>query len=39
MGRMADTSEIVSPIIFLLSSASSYINGHNLIVDGGMSVW
>jgi NAD(P)-dependent dehydrogenase (short-subunit alcohol dehydrogenase family) len=38
-GRMADTSEIVAPVIFLLSPLSSYVNGHNLIVDGGMTSW
>jgi NAD(P)-dependent dehydrogenase (short-subunit alcohol dehydrogenase family) len=39
IGRLADTSEIVGPVIFLLSSLSSYVNGHNLIVDGGMTSW
>ena len=39
MKRMAKTEEIVNPILFLLSSASNYINGHNLVVDGGMSIW
>ena len=39
MKRMADTKEIVAPILFLLSDASSYINGHNIVIDGGMSAW
>lgn len=39
MGRMAETHEIVGAILFLLSPAASYINGHNIVVDGGFSSW
>ena len=35
--RMANTLDIVMPILFLCSNDSNYINGHNLIVDGGLS--
>jgi len=34
-GRMANLEDIISPIKFLLSSDSSYMNGTNLVVDGG----
>lgn len=34
-GREAYPSEIAAPIIFLLSPGASWINGVNLIVDGG----
>ena len=37
--RLAFTDEVVYPILFLLSSASSYINGHNIVVDGGYTSW
>ena len=39
MNRLAKRDEYRSAIQFLSSEASSYMNGHNLIIDGGRSVW
>jgi NAD(P)-dependent dehydrogenase (short-subunit alcohol dehydrogenase family) len=39
MGRVGQANEIVGPVIFLSSSASSFVNGANLIVDGGWTAW
>lgn len=39
MGRLAEIEEIVGPIFFLLSQDASYINGHTLVIDGGMTAW
>jgi NAD(P)-dependent dehydrogenase (short-subunit alcohol dehydrogenase family) len=39
MNRMAFADEIVGGVIYLASKSSSYTNGHNLIIDGGMSCW
>ena len=39
MERMAETEEITGPVLFLLSPDASYVNGHNLVVDGGMTCW
>jgi len=39
MGRLAEVEEMVGPTVFLLSGAASYITGHNLVVDGGLTCW
>jgi gluconate 5-dehydrogenase len=37
--RWADPTEIAAPVAFLMTEASSYINGQLLAVDGGMNAF
>lgn len=39
LGRNAEPEEIVGPVVFLLSDASSFVTGIDLIVDGGHTIW
>jgi NAD(P)-dependent dehydrogenase (short-subunit alcohol dehydrogenase family) len=36
LGRVGETSDIVGPAIFLVSDAASFVTGHILTIDGGL---
>lgn len=38
MGRLGETSDIANGAVFLLSEASSWITGQNLVIDGGLTL-
>jgi len=39
MRRLAQPEEISPAVVFLASSGASFVNGHDLVIDGGFSCW
>jgi len=39
IGRMAKAEEMIGGILYLSSDSASYVTGHNLVIDGGMTCW
>ena len=39
MGRLANVNEYQGTLIWMISDASSYLNGATIVVDGGRTIW
>ena len=39
MGRMAEVDDLVGAVVYLASEASDFTTGHDIIIDGGYTVW
>lgn len=38
-GRLGEVSDLQGGIVFLASSVSDYMTGHNLVIEGGQTLW
>jgi NAD(P)-dependent dehydrogenase (short-subunit alcohol dehydrogenase family) len=39
MNRMAEVTDLQGAVVYLASEASDFMTGHDLVIDGGYSVW
>lgn len=39
MGRIGEPWELAGAVVYLASDASSFVTGHDLVIDGGHTVW
>jgi NAD(P)-dependent dehydrogenase (short-subunit alcohol dehydrogenase family) len=39
LGRLAEAGDVAAAMRYLVSDASKYVTGHNLVVDGGRTAW
>ena len=39
LGRMGSKNDMAASLLFLCSDMSNYVNGQNIIVDGGLTAW
>lgn len=38
-GCLAEVTDLQAAIVYLASEASDYMTGHNLVIEGGQSLW
>ncbi|XP_014880211.1 NADP-dependent mannitol dehydrogenase-like [Poecilia latipinna] len=38
-GRLAQVTDLQAAVVYLASDVSNYMTGHNLVIEGGQSLW
>lgn len=38
-GRLAEVTDLQAALVLMASDASAYMTGHNLVLDGGHTLW
>ena len=39
IGRLGEVEDVQGALLYLVSNASSFVTGQNLVVDGGYTIW
>ncbi len=39
MGQLAEVTDLQAAVVYLASEASDYVTGHNLVIEGGQTLW
>ena len=39
LGRLGQPGDLQGAVVYLASDASAYVTGHDLVVDGGYTLW
>jgi len=39
MGKLAEVTDLQAAVVYLASEASDYMTGHNLVIEGGQTLW
>ena len=39
LSKMGNDTDIKGAVVYLASDASAYVTGHNLVIDGGWTIW
>jgi len=39
MGKLAEVTDLQAAVVYLAGEASDYVTGHNLVIEGGQTLW